>query len=337
MQCDDDERVVQLEKDKAELRRRLEFVEELVGPTEAQRKTLQEQIIAARGAALRAKYRGAGLPTKVAGRLDDRLLLACGLTERDAGLLQGGCLPDKEGILQDVSLLGDPSFQPYDEQTGETRWHARGGMLQLSLGEVRSRFGDDIANDVVRCARELDSWDPSRRVGVELPWHPMEDRELQPAEVIDLMDRELSLQSSLMYLDEHEPVLQPPAHDISHIDQASPYAAVNALRGPRSRGRGRRARGRAVGGVQHSGARAGLGAASGSHNGAGRAGRRSGSAGSAHAQPTASTVVPLPRLGETTTRRAPDARCGLPGHLRHRMQESLDHSLLGCTERIRLF
>ncbi|CAE8638737.1 unnamed protein product, partial [Polarella glacialis] len=113
------ERIRQLEREKAELQQRLEFVEELVGPTEAQRKIFQELILAARAAALKAKSHGASVPTKIAGRLDDMLLWSQGLTERDAGLLQGGCLPDADSILQDVSLLGDPSFQPYDAATGE--------------------------------------------------------------------------------------------------------------------------------------------------------------------------------------------------------------------------
>jgi hypothetical protein len=314
IQCNtsQDDTVAKLEKEKAELQRRLELVEELVGPTESQRKTLQEKVVAARNAALRAKYRGAGLPTKVAGRLDENLLWSCGLSERDAGLLQGGCLPNKEGILQDVSLLGDPSFRPYDEQTGELRWHARGGMLQLSLGEVRNRFGDDVAHDVVRCAKELDKWDSSRRVGVELPWHPLEDRELEPSEVIELMDRELSLQSSILYVDERDAgqPLFPGGHLDGQDSHTSPYAVVASQS---RRGRGRRVRaGRVVPSARGSGS------------------NRTSGAGS-------SAVVALPRVISDAARRAPDARCSLPNHLRHRMQESLDQSLVGCSDRIRLF
>lgn len=308
-----------LEKEKAELKQRLEFVEELLGPTETQRKDLQEQVVAARAAALRAKQRGAGLPTKVAGRLNENLLWSCGLSERDAGLLQGGCLPNKEGILQDVSLLGDPGFRPYDEHSGELRWHARGGMLQLSLGEVRDRYGDDVVHDVVRCAKELDKWDPSRRVGIELPWHPLEDRELTPAEVIDFMDQELSLQSSMLYSDERDAV------SLGHMDPQdsyvspclenypSPYAVVNSQ--PR-RGRVRRSRGSRQNPTGTRAASSGIGP----------------SRGAAAAQ-GGSAVVALPRVGPELGRRGPpDARCALPSHLRHRMQEALDQSLLGCYE-----
>jgi len=235
--------VRQLEREKDELMRRLEFVEELVGPTEAQRKALQEQVIAARAAALRASHLGAGVPTKVAGRLDERLMHQQGLSERDAGLLQGGCLPDGDGILQDVSLLGDPQFRPYDESTGKWRWEACGGVLKLSLEEVQDRFGEEVARDVVRCARELDKYDASRRVGVELPWHEQEDRELEPAEVIDLMaERGLGLRkSALTYLpDIRDASVAHAEAGLHHDHHPSPYAAVHA---PPRRGRGRQARG----------------------------------------------------------------------------------------------
>lgn len=323
----------QLEKEKGELEKRLEFVEELIGPTEARRKVLQEQVLAARSSALRAKYRGAGLPTKVAGRLDEQLLWSRGLSERDAGLLQGGCMPDKDGILQDVSVLGDPGFRPYDERTGELRWHARGGMLQISLGEVRSRFGEEVADDVVRCAKELDRYDASRRVGVELPWHPLEDRELNPAEIIDLMDRELFLQTAYL-ADRVKPEgAASPAEDHTRTPYASPYAVVSV---PPPYGQGRhRHRGRAAAlhGAEHGG-RGGHGGARGP--GACSRSGRSGSAGSMGGH----GGVRLPRV---EAGRAPlgrgEARCTLAAPLRGRMQEALPNSLLlaGCHDRAQLF
>jgi len=314
--------VTQLRKEKHALQQRLEFVEELVGPTEAQRKTLQEQVLAARETALKAKYRGASVPTKVAGRLDERLLWQSGLCERDAGLLQGGCLPDNDGILQDVSVLGDPNFRPYDQQTGELRWHARGGVLQLSLGDVRSRFGESVAHDVVRCAKELDKYDASRRVGLELPWHPLEDRELEPAEVIDLLDRELGLQAHLAVLTERELT----AMDVLHDHFTSPYAVVNA---PPRRGRGRPSRQQRCP-PQVASARGGLRVTTGLRGGAALAGGTAASASGA--------VVSLPRL-EAARRNVPEARCVLPGPFRNRrLQEPLGDPLMGCTtDRVGLY
>lgn len=320
-------RVKQLEKEKAELQQRLDFVEALVGPTEAQRKLMQEKLLAARTAALQAKWRGACLPTKVAGRVDEMLLFSRGLSDTDAGLLQGGCLPNSEGILQDVSMLGDPGFHPYSSQTGEPKWQARGGLLRLSLEEIGHRFGEEIAQDVVRCAKELDKYDASRRVGVELPWHPMEDRELEPAEVINLMDRELALAANLSYRYPDEPLEQ--LTDLAFGDgpaTASPYA----VHGP------------GVGsGVGHA-RRAGPASRAKRSRGRAQSRRSAGSAAAVYAPGDRSVrsrrVVPLPRLeanrrnGGGASRGASRARSDmncLPD-LVPSMQELLQHPLLGC-------
>jgi hypothetical protein len=187
-----EEVIAQLEKEKAELQSRLEFVEELVGPTEAQRKNFQQQLIAARGAALRAKRCGVPIPTRFVGRLDERWLRSRGMSERDCALLQRGCVTGQDGLPKDISLLGDPCFKPYYEATLEPRWEIRGGSLNLSLGDIRDRWGEEVALEVHRCAIELDRYDASRRLGIELPWFALEKRELQPCEIIRLMEREIS-------------------------------------------------------------------------------------------------------------------------------------------------
>jgi len=183
--------VVRLVKEKAAVQERLDFVEELFGPTEAQRKVFQDQLVTARTAALIAARNGALLPVRFVGRLDESWLRSRGLSERDCALLQRGCLTGQDGVSKDVSMLGDPSFKPYDEETSEPLWEASGGMLKLSLDDVRQRWGEEVAMEVVRCATELDKYDASRRLGSELPWCEAEERELEPAEVIALLEQEL--------------------------------------------------------------------------------------------------------------------------------------------------
>jgi hypothetical protein len=190
--ADLEEVIEKLEREKAELQSRLDFVEELVGPTEAQRKGFQQQLVAARGAALRAKRCGAPIPTRFVGRLDERWLRSKGMSERDCALLQRGCVTGQDGVPKDISLLGDPNFRPYDESTQEPLWEVRGGSLHLSLKDVRDRWGEEVALEVVRSAIELDRYDASRRLGIELPWFSLENRELQASEVIRLMEREIS-------------------------------------------------------------------------------------------------------------------------------------------------
>lgn len=186
-----EEVIRQLEREKAQLQSRLEFVEELVGPTEAQRKGFQQQLIAARGAALRAQRSGVAIPTRFVGRVDERWLRLRGMSERDCALLQRGCITGQDGVPKDISLLGDPSFRPYQESTLQPLWEVRGGTLQLSLGDVRDRWGEEVALEVVRCAVELDKYDASRRLGIELPWFSLENRELQASEIIRIMEREI--------------------------------------------------------------------------------------------------------------------------------------------------
>lgn len=174
------------------LQERLSFVEELIGPTESQRKTYQVQLVSAREAALRVAHSCAGsIPTRCVGRLDESWLRSKGLAEQECSMLQRGCVSGDNGVPCDISMLGDPSFCPYHKQTLQPRWEAKGGFLQLSLGDVRDKWGEEVALEVVRCAIELDRHDASRRLGVELPWKEKEDREMSAAEVIALLGQQL--------------------------------------------------------------------------------------------------------------------------------------------------
>jgi len=216
--------VQRLKLEKAEVCSRLEFVEEIVGPTEAQRKLFQEQLNSARSAALQAHRNGAGVPVRFVGRLNEPWLRSMGLSERDCALLQRGCVTGSEGVPKDVSLLGDPAFRPYDEVTKEPVWSARGGMLKLSLGDVRDRWGEDVAMEVLRCAMELDRYDASRRLGVELPWSEARGCELDPAEVIGILERELEEARRI----QRDPVASAPQAPEAMEDVASEASSADA-------------------------------------------------------------------------------------------------------------
>ncbi|CAJ1451787.1 unnamed protein product [Effrenium voratum] len=139
------------------LQERLAFVEELVGPTECQRKTFQTQLTFAREAALRVAHSCSGsVPTRCVGRLDESWLRLRGLSDQECSMLQRGCVSGDNGVPCDISMLGDPLFCPYDRNTLQPRWEAKGGFLQLSLGDVRDKWGEEVALEVVRCAIELD-------------------------------------------------------------------------------------------------------------------------------------------------------------------------------------
>jgi len=181
-----------LSRELEELRERLSFVEELVGPTESQRKKFQLQLTSARDAALHVAHSCSGsIPTRCVGRLDESWLRSKGLTDQECSMLQRGCVSGENGVPCDISLLGDPSFCPYDRDTLQPVWEAKGGFLKLSLSDIREKWGEEVALEVMRCAIELDRHDASRRLGVELPWLEKENREMEPAEVIAHMGQQL--------------------------------------------------------------------------------------------------------------------------------------------------
>lgn len=182
----------QLSTQLRELQSRLDLVEEIIGPTEAQRKIYQNRLTAAREAALRVAHECENsMTTRCVGRLDENWLRSKGLTESECSMLQRGCVAGEDGVPYDISLLGDPSFSPYDRETLQPNWEVKGGFLHMSLSDIRERWGEAVALEVMQCAIELDTHDPSRRLGVELPWHETENREMEPAEIIDLLGKQL--------------------------------------------------------------------------------------------------------------------------------------------------
>lgn len=185
-----------LSKELKELSSRLEFVEDIVGPTETQRKKYQVQLVAAREAAVRVAHTcPSSVPTRCVGRLDERWLQSKGLTPAECTMLQRGCVTGENGVPCDISLLGDPAFSPYDRETLEPNWEWKGGFLGMSLGDIRAKWGEEVALEVLRCAIELDKYDASRRLGVELPWDEKENREMEPSEIISLLGQHLSTSS----------------------------------------------------------------------------------------------------------------------------------------------
>jgi hypothetical protein len=53
--------------------------------------------------------------------------------------------------------------------------------------QVRLKFGDEVAEDLLRAVIELEKWNPSGRYPILVPWHEAEQRELSPAEVIQCL------------------------------------------------------------------------------------------------------------------------------------------------------
>ena len=128
--------------------------------------------MAARNAAVEASKTNESIPIKVMGQLDVRRLTQRGMTMLQISELQERLrchefqptrvVVDEHGEAKDVVDRDDPE-----------------------LVALRVEFGDVAVDEVVRCFRELDAWNPSGRYSVSVPWDPAENEELAPAQVID--------------------------------------------------------------------------------------------------------------------------------------------------------
>ena len=141
-------------------------------PTLEAQRDAQKQLVAARKAAVEASKTNESIPIKVMGQLDVRRLTAKGMTMLQISELQERLrchefqptrvVVDEHGEAKDVVDRDDPE-----------------------LVALRVEFGDVAVDEVVRCFRELDAWNPSGRYSVSVPWDPAENEELAPAQVID--------------------------------------------------------------------------------------------------------------------------------------------------------
>lgn len=91
--------------------------------------------------------------------------------------------------LQDV-LLRDPSFRPVrhvPRNDGSDDVDQVPNREDPRFVQVKAEFGADVAEAVLQAFLELDEWNPSGRYTVRIPWDERLGRELQPAEVTQII------------------------------------------------------------------------------------------------------------------------------------------------------
>ena len=141
-------------------------------PTLEAQQHAQQQLVAARKAAVQAAKTHDAVPVKVMGQLDVRRLAQQGMTMVQISELQ--------------ERLRDHAFQPtrvvVDEAGEATDVVDKDDPELIAL---RLDFGEQVVDEVVRCFRELDAWNPSGRYCVSVPWDPGLNEELALAAVID--------------------------------------------------------------------------------------------------------------------------------------------------------
>jgi hypothetical protein len=123
------------------------------------------------------------LPTKRMGELDSGKLHALGMPVEAISLLQG--------------TVCDPKFYPWRIITGpngsdKVRMVANWADEQLKAMVLQydscsGGKGQEVAEEVLRCNKELQQWNPSGGYCVTIPYHHGEGRELQPHELLEIV------------------------------------------------------------------------------------------------------------------------------------------------------
>eukprot|EP01012_Entosiphon_sulcatum_P002304 TRINITY_DN10468_c0_g1_i1.p1 TRINITY_DN10468_c0_g1~~TRINITY_DN10468_c0_g1_i1.p1 ORF type:complete len:649 (+),score=109.06 TRINITY_DN10468_c0_g1_i1:66-2012(+) len=120
------------------------------------------QIVAARQAAVAAARRGARIPIKVMGAMDEQYLMRVGIE------------------METITKL---RFEVRHLMS-----HVHGAAVDASEStRLRETYGPVAAAEVERAALELEQWNPSGFYPVPVPWHFKLQRELEPAEIIQLV------------------------------------------------------------------------------------------------------------------------------------------------------
>jgi len=168
-----------------ELEEQLEMQDMLLQPLITKERTTNDSLMDARKAALQAAAQGFPVPVRDMGLLNELVMRKAARAGRI----------DEIGAseLQEV-LLRDPGFRPVRVRQieGTERHEQVPNYKDPRLMQVATKHGQDVAEAVMTAFLELDEWNPSGRYTVRIPWDEINQRELQPAEVTDLIMRAAS-------------------------------------------------------------------------------------------------------------------------------------------------
>ena len=181
-----------------DLQSEYETLNALFQPVQAENEQRKTMLTEQRKLALSLSQRrkDLNLPTKRMGELDSAKLHALGVPAEEISELQ--------------QLVTDVSWHPWrmvqrKTHRGEGQGEAGVEMLQVpnweepKLREIVDKYessgssggsgskGEQVAEEVLRCSKELQEWNPSGSYCVTIPYHFGEQRELRPAELLKIV------------------------------------------------------------------------------------------------------------------------------------------------------
>uniref|UniRef100_A0A7S3JNS0 Factor of DNA methylation 1-5/IDN2 domain-containing protein n=1 Tax=Aureoumbra lagunensis TaxID=44058 RepID=A0A7S3JNS0_9STRA len=188
--------IERLKEKLAEKEAELELAYATCQPVVEAERQAQARLSRARQAAIEAaKLNQAPYPIKVMGVLDPLKLLNAGMTAIEISALQERIRnPDFHITKIILDERGNMPKQVIDYNHPE-------------LVALHFDFGQVVIDEVVRCFLELDTWNPSGRYHVPLPWNVHTDSELEPADIIS----KLAQQNTEHQSTEHCSNLPPPS------------------------------------------------------------------------------------------------------------------------------
>jgi hypothetical protein len=169
-----------------ELQAKFELLEQMYQPVQTENEQRKEMLTDLRKTALDISNSRLDLdiPTKRMGEVDSTKLHQLGVPIEDISLLQ--------------DVVCDPNFHPWrvlqygggacgENSSSEmvVDWKNQ-QLLALIRQHGGSGNGRQVAEEVLRCSSELQSWNPSGGYCVRIPYHHAERREMRPAELLKI-------------------------------------------------------------------------------------------------------------------------------------------------------
>jgi ankyrin repeat protein len=165
---------------------KFEVLEEMYQPVQTQNEERKWMLANTRKAALEIgrTRQDLRLPTKRMGELDSVKLYKLGVAVEGTSLLQG--------------IVCDPNFHPWHVQHRQgsrsneleevVNWQDQQlkKIMQMHDDDGREGRGQQVAEEVLRCNKEVQQWNPSGGYCVVIPYHHGEKRELRPEELLKI-------------------------------------------------------------------------------------------------------------------------------------------------------
>jgi hypothetical protein len=167
-----------------ELRAKFELLEQMYQPVQTENEQRKEMLTDLRKAAIGISRSRQDLhfPTKRMGEIDSMRLHRLGISIEQISRLQ--------------QTICDPNFHPWrtrqvrpgsEEVETVVNWDddKLQGIVRVCGGGTNSK-GRQAAEEVLRCSKELQQWNPSGGYCVTIPYHYGEQRELKPDELLKI-------------------------------------------------------------------------------------------------------------------------------------------------------